>query len=295
MSSNNAPQAIVEAKARLQKQISEFRLPSGLADELIGRHTLVNYNPGSMVVFQGSPADVVFYVISGLVKVYCPRLDGTRVLVKIAGPGDLVGYADYLDTRGHRAQIFEVQSLTKSSAALLTREHIANILSKLEGPVLLQVVERLNTVWSSIAQWFATFLGMSYKERLELVLRELGAKFGVHDSRGVLLTPELAHSDFADMIGSSRPMVTRLMAEMVNQGLLVRQGKRLVLCDSPTPQSPNQREKEKAVAPTGQLGSANGASHGSRSTGSPRKSSTTRPRTLRLDLAGPANAKRIAH
>lgn len=247
-----------------------------------------------MVVVQGSPADVVFYVISGLVKVYCPRLDGTRVLIKLAGPGDLVGYADYLDVRGHRAQIFEAQSLTKSSAALLTREHISNILSKLEGPVLLQVIERLNTVWSSMAQWFATFLGMSFKERLELVLRELATKFGVHDSRGVMLTPELAHSDFADMIGSSRPMVTRLMAEMIKQGFLLRQGKRLILCDSPAHHPERSHESEKSMAAAGPPGT-NGLVHDSR-TGSPRKSSPTRSsRTFGLGLAAQANAKRIAH
>ncbi|MBV8772716.1 MAG: Crp/Fnr family transcriptional regulator [Deltaproteobacteria bacterium] len=275
-------------------RVSQVYICPHLADALIGHHTLVNYNRGAMVVVQGSPADVVFYVISGLVKVYCPRLDGTRVLIKLAGPGDLVGYADYLDVRGHRAQIFEAQSLTKSSAALLTREHISNILSKLEGPILLQVIERLNTVWSSMAQWFATFLGMSFKERLELVLRELTTKFGVHDSRGVLLTPELAHSDFADMIGSSRPMVTRLMAEMIKQGLLLRQGKRLILCDPAAHHTASIRDREKSVAAAGPPGT-NGVIHDSRSA-SPRKSSPARSaRPLSLGLAASANAKRIAH
>jgi Crp-like helix-turn-helix domain len=76
---------------------------------------------------------------------------------------------------------------------------------------------------------FVTFLGMSFKERLELVLKDLSSRFGARDTRGILLTPELAHADFADMIGSSRPMVTRLVAEMTNEGLLSRQGKRFVL------------------------------------------------------------------
>src|SRR5713226_1391546 len=190
-----------EARNRFETQLGELGVPAKFVDEIIGHHTLVNYNKGSMIFLQGSPADVLFYVLTGLVKVYCPRSDGTRILVKLAGPGDLVGYVDYVDSIGRRAQVFEVEALTKSSVALFTREHVLKLLHALERATLLQVVERLNTAWSSMAQWFGTFLGMSFKERLNFVLKELGAKFGVRDSRGVLLTLELAHADFADMIG----------------------------------------------------------------------------------------------
>ncbi|SRR6266849_2417930 len=75
-------------------------------------------------------------------------------------------------------------------------------------------------------------IGMSFRERLEVVLRDLGAKFGVRDTRGVLLMPELAHADLADMIGSSRPMVSRLIAEMTEERFLIRQGKQFILLDA---------------------------------------------------------------
>jgi CRP/FNR family transcriptional regulator, cyclic AMP receptor protein len=185
-----------------------------------------------MVFLQGSPADVMFWVLAGLVKVYCPRPDGTRILVKLAGPGDLVGHVDYIDSRGCRAQVFEVEALTKCSVALFTREYVIKLLQSLDHAALLQMIERLNTAWSSMAQWFGTFLGMSFRERLEVMLRDLGARFGVIDTRGILLMPELAHADLADMIGSSRPMVSRLIAEMTEEGLLLRQGKQFILLEA---------------------------------------------------------------
>jgi CRP-like cAMP-binding protein len=229
MGRSNQSDATVEAKTRLRKHIHELGLPPEVAEDILSHHTLMTYNKGATVVLRGSPAEVLFYVVTGLLKVYCPRPNGTRILVKLIGPGDLAGYADYMDARGYRAQIFEIDALTKSSVALFTREHILKILSRLEQSVLLRAIERLNTAWSSMAQWFGTFLGMSFQERLELVLNELAMRFGVRDSRGILLTPELAHADFADMIGSSRPMVTRLIAEMSKRGLLLREGKRLIL------------------------------------------------------------------
>ncbi len=119
--------------------------------------------------------------------------------------------------------------MTKCSIALVTREHVIKLLQSLDHAALLQLIERLNTAWSAMARWFGTFLGMSFRKRLEVVLKELGAKFGVRDTRGILLMPELAHSDLADMIGSSRPMVSRLIAEMTEEDLLLRQGRQFIL------------------------------------------------------------------
>jgi CRP-like cAMP-binding protein len=51
----------------------------------------------------------------------------------------------------------------------------------------------------------------------------------VRDSRGILLVPELAHADLADMIGSSRPMISRLIAEITEEDLLLRQDKQFIL------------------------------------------------------------------
>ncbi len=230
----NVAQATSEVKSRLEKQLCELGLAADLVDEIVGHSTLLNYNKGSTVFLQGSPADVLFYVFMGMLKVYCPRANGSRIMVKLAGPGDIVGYADYLDSRGRRAQVFEVKALTKSSVALFTRDYVLKLLQSLDHKTQLQVIERLNTAWSAMAQRFGTFLSMSFKERLELELKELGEKFGVRDSRGILIMLELSHSDFADMIGSSRPMVSRLFAEMVKAGLILRRGKQLILLESST-------------------------------------------------------------
>ena len=228
----NLLETATDATRRLETRLNGFGIPGNFVDEIIGHHTVVNYAKGSMVFLQGSPADVMFWVVAGLVKVYCPRPNGSRILVELGGPGDLIGHVDYIDSRGRRAQVFEVEALTKCSVALFTREHVIKLLQSLDHAALLQMIERLNTAWSSIAQWFGTFLGMSFQERLEVVLSELGARFGVRDARGVILTPELSHADLADMIGSSRPMVSRLIAEMTEEGLLLQQGKQYILLEA---------------------------------------------------------------
>jgi CRP-like cAMP-binding protein len=63
------------------------------------------------------------------------------------------------------------------------------------------------------------------------VFAHLAAKFGVKDSRGILLIPEFTHSDLAEMIGCSRPMVSRFIAEMISSRTLPLHGKQYSILD----------------------------------------------------------------
>ena len=72
---------------------------------------------------------------------------------------------------------------------------------------------------------------MNFSERMEAVLRDLARKFGVQDSRGILLLPELGHADFAEMIGSSRPMVSRLITERIANKRLLYDGRHYIVID----------------------------------------------------------------
>ena len=217
-----------DAQHRLRTHLAQF-LPQELADELIRHHTSVTYAKDSIIFLQGSPADLMFWIMSGLVKLYCPISDGDRTLVRLCGPGDVLGYADFIDGEKRHVQAFEAQALTKCTVALFTREHAVRMLEKLDHETLLRLIVKLNTAWSSVAFWFAEILGYSFRERLYTTLKDLAARFGVEDKRGVLLPMKLSHADLAEMINGSRPMVTKLVGDMVEEGLLGRDGKHYIV------------------------------------------------------------------
>lgn len=222
-------QVSAQAQERLLTKLSSMGLPRSAATALLERHMLVRYPKGAELFSMGSPADVVFAVLTGLVKVHSSRAGSDPVLVEIAGPGDLVGYADFADADGGRSQLFEATALSNTCVALFTRHQIAEVLKTLEPEALLRITEAINSMWSSVVYRYATFLGMSLRKRLEIVLGELAGRFGVPDSRGTLLLPELAQEELAEMIGSSRPMVSKLLTEMTDRGILIREGRRHIL------------------------------------------------------------------
>ena len=99
---------------------------------------------------------------------------------------------------------------------------MTSLLRKLDQERLIQLLGHLNATWSAWLERYAGFIGVSFRERIETVFKELGTRFGVDDKRGTLIILELSQEDLAEMIGSSRPMVSKLLVDMVEEGLLAR-------------------------------------------------------------------------
>jgi CRP/FNR family transcriptional regulator len=221
-----------EAQRRTQELLTRWRIPQEFMAELIEHRTSVAFPKNEPIFLQGSTADVGYLILSGLVKVYFPLPDGTRVVVKVAGPGDFIGVIDSVGTSGRRTQGLEAEAMTKVSLALFTRDHVTAMLKTMDPAGLVALLEDVNTAWSEAFSWCAKFLGLPLRERLQWILQHLASRFGVRDSRGILLTPELSQDDLAEMIASSRPMVSRLMAGFSDRGEVARQGKHYILLNS---------------------------------------------------------------
>jgi len=225
-----------EDRSRLAWRVRQAGVPSEIIDELINDNIVSRYTRRFRLFLQGAPADVLMIIINGLVKVHCAQPDGRRFLVELAGPGDIIGYVDRLDFKGRHCQAFEAQALTNCAVALVSRQRILKLLADSNHAALISLFERLNTFWGSVVHRYASLMTLSYRERLEAMLSEVAARFGVKETRGTLLTLELGHDDWAEMIGSSRPMVSRLIAEMVQNRVLAREGKHYILLSDDSPE-----------------------------------------------------------
>jgi CRP/FNR family transcriptional regulator len=236
-----------DARQRLHAQVDLY-LPSGLIDELFNHHNAVAYPKGSILFSQGSPAGLIFLLISGVVKISCPMGNTDRAFVRLAAPSDILGLVDFIDSTGKRTRAFEARALTKCVVALFTREHVAKMLEELDRATLVRLLEHLNTAWSSVMYRSVVFLGASFRQRLKITFEDLASRFGVEEKRGMLLRIKLSHADLADMIDASRTLVTRLIGEMVAQQSLYRDGKRYIVPSTPVATNPTN-EKAAIVQP----------------------------------------------
>jgi|SRR5579863_281074 len=230
----------------LRSSLSRLNLPMDLVDELIERHIPVSFEKGVLAFCEGNTDGMLACILSGYVKVYCPVGDGNRTLVRLAGPGEVIGYPDYVDEKGRNARLFEAQVASKCTLALFSRDHVVRLLAGLQANDLISILAAMNTFWSENLRFFTTLLNLPFWDRLTIVISDLAKRAGVRDSEGIILLPEIGHEDLAEMIGCSRPMVSRLMAQMVESGLLTRRGKQYVLLNK-WDFTDNTRNSQKAV------------------------------------------------
>jgi CRP/FNR family cyclic AMP-dependent transcriptional regulator len=209
--------------------LGSWGVPPQIAEELIKHHTKVNYDDGKLIFSQGSPADIVMWVVKGVVREVCPNPNGTQTLVRLATSGDILGLADKLNQRGEWVRRLEAWAAGRCVIAMVTRDNIRNLLKSMPPDEMLAIAERISSAASEWVEYYATFLGLSFRERLEIVLAELGRKLGVPDSDGILIAFEPTHSDLAEMIGSSRPVIGRLTSELIADGAITRRDRKYIL------------------------------------------------------------------
>ena len=242
-----------EDRGRLAWRVRQAGVPSEIVDDLINDNIVARYARRFRLFLQGAPGDVLMLIINGVVKVHCAQPDGRRFLVELAGPGDIIGYVDRMDAKGRHYQAFEAQALTNCAVALISRQRILKLLGDADHATLIALFERLNTFWATVVHRYASLMTLSYRERLEAMLTEVASRFGAKEARGTLLTLELGHDDWADMIGSSRPMVSRLIAEMVQNGVLAREGKHYILLAENGSEKSRPLMSRLAAAPAGDV------------------------------------------
>jgi CRP-like cAMP-binding protein len=152
-------------------------------------------------------------------------------MIGLVGPGYVIGFADFIDSKGRWCEAFEAQALTNCSVSLVSRQRIERELGKLAPGMLVEMLQNVNSFWTSMVYRCGTLMSMNYRERLEFVISEMAENFGVKDSRGILLTLELGHDEWAELIASSRSLVSKLISQMIDEGMLEREGKRYTLLD----------------------------------------------------------------
>lgn len=186
---------------------------------------LIRYRARQTIYLEHSGADRVFFLLAGIAKIYYSRRK-QRILVTHLRTGDTFGMTGLFPDAERRYSseavsdcvVLSIKPQTFSEAVL------GNSLERI-GPALKNTIGR----WLDLMTRYTQFVSLGARGRLALSLLELSDKFGVRDSRGVLLPLSVSHAELGTMVGSSRQHVTMQLREFERDGFIVRAGRRLVV------------------------------------------------------------------
>jgi CRP/FNR family transcriptional regulator, cyclic AMP receptor protein len=190
-------------------------LPLPVVRNLQRKLILVRRHPGSILYRQGENADSIFFVLEGRVKIVAIDMDGNTALLRIAGPGEVLGLAAVVSIKRH---LTTAQATAPSTIALLQQQDLANEMR--HCPPLSEAVAQClaRECEERAIDMLLLRAASSRSQRLAAVLLHLADRFDTAVRGEPALT--YTHAELGQLIGASRETITRLMKEFERQGVI---------------------------------------------------------------------------
>ncbi len=201
-----------------QKRHSPFNVSAYLA-KVQGRGTTKEYRKNQIVFSQGSPADAVFYVLKGRVKLTVLSARGKEAVVAILENGSFFGEGSLA---GQPLRIGTATTMTECSILRVEREAMRRMLHR-EASFSELFMSYLLSRNARIEEDLVDQLFNSSEKRLARILLLL-TRFG-KDGQRELVVPRISQETLAEMVGTTRSRVSFFMNKFRKLGFVEYNGR----------------------------------------------------------------------
>jgi CRP-like cAMP-binding protein len=187
---------------------------------------LANFKRPQIIFREAALAANAHILLKGIARITCQNARGERVTIALLAPGPIPEFPSLPFSRfDFRCEAYDdcrVGSLSWSNFEGIAAHRSESVFKTFHQNDLQQCYRLL--LRSS------SFLNLGLHERIAITLLELASDFGIKETRGALLRASFSHQDIADLVGASRPRVTEHLAQLEREHLVIRQGRRLIVC-----------------------------------------------------------------
>jgi CRP/FNR family cyclic AMP-dependent transcriptional regulator len=181
--------------------------------------------PRDAVIYEdGSIGDYMYIIQEGQVKVTKMSEDGREKILEILGPGDFHGEMALLDRAPRSAS---VKTTTPCVLLALSRQDFLGLL-KQNHEVTLELIRVLARRLRETDEQIKGLLFERVEGRTRRLLARL-AKEPLAERTDRMATSPITHQQLADLVGTSRETITRVVKELKDEGWLEQEGKRYLV------------------------------------------------------------------
>ncbi|MGO8717713.1 MAG: Crp/Fnr family transcriptional regulator [Acidobacteriaceae bacterium] len=191
-------------------------------ESLAARQT---YAPREVLFEEKQNPSRIFVLLEGQVKLSMNSIDGRRLILRIAGPGELPGLTSVLSGREYETT---AEALHPCKIASMRRQDFLEFLMRYPAAYA-SVARDLSREYIRACEQLRTVgLVPSAPVKLARLLLELCA--AAHPTeRGTQFRLTLTHGEIGECIGASRETVTRTLSDFKNRHLLDFRGSTLLI------------------------------------------------------------------
>ncbi len=176
----------------------------------------------TVVIHENDPADSLFIIESGKVKVYCSDKNGKEFIMNTQGEGDYFGELALLDDSTRSAS---VRTVEKSSFCIIYKEDFSRVLDA-HPDITRKLIRNLAARVRKLTADVKSLALQDVYGRVANVLTGLAEERG----DGTQYIPEkLTQQDIADRVGASREMVARILKDLTIGDYIRFEGRHIII------------------------------------------------------------------
>jgi CRP/FNR family transcriptional regulator len=184
------------------------------------------YPKGSLLFVEGEEPRGIFILCAGRAKLTTSSTEGKTLIVKIAEVGEVLGASATI-----LGKPYEVSAETIEPAQMnfIKRDDFLKFLNS-HVDACMHTAQQLSEKYQSAQREIRSLgLAQTTSEKLAKLLLDWSARNGEETPKGMRLTVLLTHEEIAQMIGTTRETVTRLLSDFKKRRIIEVKGSSIFL------------------------------------------------------------------
>jgi len=184
------------------------------------------FNKGEAIYFTDDPANTMFLISQGKVRILNYTEEGEEVVRAILGKGEMFGELALLgeEKRGEIAEAMDDGTMV----CAVHREQLYDLMQD-DQEFTFKIYKWIGLRMKKMERRIDNLIFKDVRSRLMDFLKEMAQEKGSQDDEGIVVEHFFTHKNLANLIGTSRQTVTTTLNELKDEGLIEFGRKKFIL------------------------------------------------------------------
>lgn len=191
--------------------------PAALMQLLDGIYYTKKVEKGNFLFQEGSLADELYFVKSGVLQVSKIIPDGRELTLRMCSRGDLVGELNLFSPS--KRYLLSARVVESAEVAVIMKEILEEKLSQ-DLTLSLEFIKWMSNQYRKTQTKFRDLVLHGKKGALYSTLIRISNSFGINTDCGIFIDLPLTNQELANFCGTSREVVNRLLSDLRKSGII---------------------------------------------------------------------------
>ncbi|PXV62608.1 CRP/FNR family transcriptional regulator, anaerobic regulatory protein [Halanaerobium congolense] len=185
------------------------------------------YEKDEIIFFENDSVKKLYLLINGKVKLSMLSAEGKEKVLTILQEGDIFGELSLFDEDPHP---LTAEAMDDARLLIIPWNEMEKMIIK-RPSLAIKIIEALSKKTRLLTSQVRELVFQDAAGRLASLLSRLAEDFGREIEEGTVIDLVLTHQEIANLIGSSRVTVTKLINKFIDDGMITIKKRKIIIKD----------------------------------------------------------------